>query len=197
MGYRIRKVCSGRELHTSSLRPYSSARPQIPVCCYYGTRDARAELRRTELHARSDGIDPKDQEEEEQPKPARRKSKGGSKANSNARRKSAKQAEPADKEKKGIETTEDMFARVKKSFPVVVTTYEIVMRDSKPLGAYDWGYIIVDEGKIQCCLIDMLRLTPRFSRAPLEEHELQVRSQQLFLKAKTDFFFAAKAYSRN
>ena len=32
------------------------------------------------------------------------------------------------------------------SFPVVLTTYDIIMRDRSHLQHYDWGYIVVDEG---------------------------------------------------
>jgi ATP-dependent DNA helicase len=31
------------------------------------------------------------------------------------------------------------------TFPVVLTTYEMVIRDQKFLGAYSWGYIVVGE----------------------------------------------------
>ena len=31
-------------------------------------------------------------------------------------------------------------------FPIVLTTYEIVIRDRVHLARYDWRYIIVDEG---------------------------------------------------
>ena len=32
------------------------------------------------------------------------------------------------------------------SFPVIVTSYEVVMNDSKALAHYDWKYLVVDEG---------------------------------------------------
>jgi len=31
-------------------------------------------------------------------------------------------------------------------FPVVISTYEIVMADIKALGAYHWKFLVVDEG---------------------------------------------------
>jgi ATP-dependent DNA helicase len=34
----------------------------------------------------------------------------------------------------------------KSSFPVVVTTYEMIIKDRKHLARYDWGQVIVDEG---------------------------------------------------
>ncbi|PVU94171.1 hypothetical protein BB559_003059 [Furculomyces boomerangus] len=48
-----------------------------------------------------------------------------------------------------------------KKFPVIVTTYEIVMRDSKHLKHFAWKYIVVDEGhrlkNLNCQLIKELR----------------------------------------
>ncbi|KAH9051384.1 SNF2-family ATP dependent chromatin remodeling factor snf21 [Lactarius deliciosus] len=34
----------------------------------------------------------------------------------------------------------------KSSFPVVITTYEMIIKDRKHLARYDWGQVIVDEG---------------------------------------------------
>ncbi len=46
-------------------------------------------------------------------------------------------------------------------FPVVVTTYEIVIRDRDKLGKIDWKYIVVDEGhrlkNLNCRLIQELK----------------------------------------
>lgn len=36
--------------------------------------------------------------------------------------------------------------KVTASFPTVVTSFEILMRDSKALARYNWKYIVVDEG---------------------------------------------------
>ncbi len=49
-------------------------------------------------------------------------------------------------------------------FPVVVTSYEIVIADSKHLARYQWKYIIVDEGhrlkNFNCKLLRELRTIP-------------------------------------
>lgn len=46
-------------------------------------------------------------------------------------------------------------------FPVVVTSYEIVIADSKHLARYQWKYVIVDEGhrlkNYNCKLLRELR----------------------------------------
>ena len=43
------------------------------------------------------------------------------------------------------------------AFPVVITSYEICMRDQKSMHGLDWKYIIVDEGhrikNLNCKLI--------------------------------------------
>jgi hypothetical protein len=49
-------------------------------------------------------------------------------------------------------------------FPVVVSTYEIVMADIKALARYRWKYIVVDEGhrlkNFNCKLIRDLKTLP-------------------------------------
>jgi len=49
-------------------------------------------------------------------------------------------------------------------FPVVVSTYEIVMADIKALARYNWKYIVVDEGhrlkNFECKLIRDLKTLP-------------------------------------
>ena len=44
--------------------------------------------------------------------------------------------------RKNDQEVEDPFA----SFPIVLTTYEIIIKDRKHLVHYNWGYIVVDEG---------------------------------------------------
>ena len=49
-------------------------------------------------------------------------------------------------------------------FPVVVTSYEIVIADSKLLQRYKWKYVVVDEGhrlkNFNCKLLRELRQIP-------------------------------------
>ncbi len=53
---------------------------------------------------------------------------------------------------------------MKDSFPVVVTSYEIVIADVKHLQRYAWKYIVVDEGhrlkNFNCKLLRELRTIP-------------------------------------
>jgi ATP-dependent DNA helicase len=50
------------------------------------------------------------------------------------------------------------------NFPVIVSTYEIVMADIKALARYNWKYVVVDEGhrlkNFECKLIRDLRMLP-------------------------------------
>lgn len=52
----------------------------------------------------------------------------------------------------------------KNTFPVVVTSYEIVIADVKALQRYPWKYIVVDEGhrlkNFNCKLLRELRTIP-------------------------------------
>ena len=51
-----------------------------------------------------------------------------------------------------------------KTFPVVVTSYEIIIADSKHLARYTWKYVVVDEGhrlkNFNCKLLRELRTIP-------------------------------------
>lgn len=51
-----------------------------------------------------------------------------------------------------------------KSFPIVVTSYEIIIADAKHLARHQWKYIVVDEGhrlkNFNCKLLRELRTIP-------------------------------------
>ena len=44
------------------------------------------------------------------------------------------------------DSDEEDLTTQKSPFPVVVTTYEMIIKDRKHLARYDWGQVIVDEG---------------------------------------------------
>ncbi|KAF9222210.1 hypothetical protein BS17DRAFT_784014 [Gyrodon lividus] len=58
--------------------------------------------------------------------------------------------------------------QTKETFPVVVTTYEIIIRDRPYLAKYNWGYIVVDEGhrlkNLNCRLIQEIKRYPSAGR---------------------------------
>ncbi|EJT98405.1 hypothetical protein DACRYDRAFT_101892 [Dacryopinax primogenitus] len=95
--------------------------PTIPAIMYHGTPEERRELQRTTLvlpHKDHDGPAPK---KHRLLKPAGRKSAPGTRSGTPAI------------------TTEE-------TFPIVVTTYEMVIRDKAFLGSFHWRHLIVDEG---------------------------------------------------
>ena len=57
-----------------------------------------------------------------------------------------------------------MAGKMTEHFPVVVTSYEIVIADVKFLQRYNWKYIVVDEGhrlkNFNCKLLRELRTIP-------------------------------------
>ena len=97
---------------------------------------------------------PKDEEpedEEPEPEPTRRgrKSKGRpTKGQSSTRKKEP--SPPAEETENALvihETEESIHGRaLKNKFPVVLTTYDIIMKDRAHLTRYPWGFIVVDEG---------------------------------------------------
>ncbi|KAH9915232.1 SNF2 family N-terminal domain-containing protein [Fomitopsis serialis] len=70
------------------------------------------------------------------------------------------------------------------NFPVVITTYEMLMKDRAYLAEYYWGFIVVDEGhrlkNMNCRLIRELRMIPASSRMILTGTPLQNNLSELF-----------------
>ena len=94
--------------------------------------------------------EPEDKEPKAQPPRHGKKSKGRP-----ARRKQSsthkKERSPPVDETEGPpvlhETEESIHERaLKNKFPVVLTTYDIIMKDRPHLTRYPWGFIVVDEG---------------------------------------------------
>jgi ATP-dependent DNA helicase len=117
---------------------------QIPVCMYHGSPEERAALRRTVMAL------PRKHESLPTKKPARKKK----------RRLSRRDRDPgSDEESATIVEDEDSHNELNapddddpnpttqlSPFPVVITTYEMIIKDRVHLAKYDWGQVIVDEG---------------------------------------------------
>jgi len=75
-------------------------------------------------------------------------------------------------------------AKVTESFPVVVTSYEILIRDVKHLQKYQWKYIVVDEGhrlkNFDCRLLRELRTIPTANKLLLTGTPLQNNLSELW-----------------
>ncbi|KAI0044579.1 hypothetical protein FA95DRAFT_1496832 [Auriscalpium vulgare] len=109
--------------------------PDIPVCMYHGTPAERAELRATVMRKEET------KEKTTKQQPERR---------SNRMRKRHR-ADTSEEEEEDAEVTEDDTNKMNSTkqvsnFPVVITTYEMVMKDRVHLAQHDWGYVVVDEG---------------------------------------------------
>src|SRR6267154_479726 len=115
---------------------------QIPVCMYHGSPEERAELRRTVLAL------PRKHESLPTKKPARKKN----------RRLSRRDRGPgSDEESVTVVEGEDSRNELNppddddpnpttqlSQFPVVITTYEMIIKDRIHLAKYGWGQVIVD-----------------------------------------------------
>ena len=73
------------------------------------------------------------------------------------------------------------------SFPVVVTTYEMIIKDRVHLAHYNWGYIVVDEGhrlkNLDCKLMKEIKKYPSAGRMILTGTPLHVSSLSPTLKS--------------
>ncbi|KJA16745.1 hypothetical protein HYPSUDRAFT_171034 [Hypholoma sublateritium FD-334 SS-4] len=131
-------VCPLSVVHNWS-DEYKKFAPDIPTCIYHGSPDERAELRRGVMAP-----------------PVPRRPRGRATASSSKNTKSRKtKAKPANKAKQPRKSTVVLDSEEEgkneapgytASFPIVLTTYEMIIRDRAHLQHYDWGYIVVDEG---------------------------------------------------
>jgi len=64
------------------------------------------------------------------------------------------------------------------SFPIIVTTYDMIIKDRLHLAKYDWGYIVVDEGhrlkNLNCKLMQEIKKYPSAGRMILTGTPLHV-----------------------
>ncbi|KAL4065609.1 SNF2 family N-terminal domain-containing protein [Scleroderma yunnanense] len=137
--------------------------PAIPVCMYHGSPTDRAELRRTVMREPDDGSETTARSFEsvmvkDSPKKGRRR-------NTITKKRKA-ESEDEDEDIPTKRNTKSSPLQTRATFPVVVTTYEMIIRDRPHLSKYNWGYIVVDEGhrlkNLNCRLIQEIK---RYSSA--------------------------------
>lgn len=84
----------------------------------------------------------------------------------------------SDEQKDDAPPADDLPPHQRTTFPVVVTTYEMIIRDVVELGMYKWGFIVVDEGhrlkNMECRLIRELKSLDAGSRMVLTGTPLHV-----------------------
>jgi ATP-dependent DNA helicase len=123
---------------------------QIPVCVYHGTPQERAEMRSTVMSLDLIPEDEEPEDEKPKPRPVPRDRKGKRQPTEKVQKSTRKKepSPPVEAEDPGIhETEESIHARaLRNKFPVVLTTYDIIMKDRSYLTRYPWGFIVVDEG---------------------------------------------------
>lgn len=175
---------------------------------YHGSPAERAELRRTVMAPPSKG-DPKP----ERPPTVKRKSRPPAKSKSKANLKPQLSSMPSRRSgrfKKAVEDdpveeveehepenemeldVEDAAKKPEEdeeeamsSFPVVITTYEMIIKDRVHLSNYNWGYIVVDEGhrlkNLNCKLIQEIKKYSSAGRMILTGTPLHVRIPSLLV----------------
>ena len=148
-------------------------RLQIPVCVYHGSPEERAELRKTVMVLPEanrakfwlgvQGI-----------RGSSKASRGKGKARGGKRTTKPRTVSPNDDDA----TTQDLPPHMKTTFPVIITTYEMLMKDRPYLAAYRWGFIVVDEGhrlkNMDCKLMQEIKQLQADGRMVLTGTPLQV-----------------------
>ncbi|EGN97722.1 hypothetical protein SERLA73DRAFT_184544 [Serpula lacrymans var. lacrymans S7.3] len=144
-------VCPLSVLH-NWIEEFQKFAPDIPVCMYHGTPTEREELRRTVM---------REPEPEVQDRTIKKDKLDGKltaklSARSRKRVKVGGNKNISDTEDDGAHANEIVLVededvgsttrQTEVTFPVVITTYEMIIRDRIHLGNYKWGYIVVDEG---------------------------------------------------
>ncbi|KAG7452973.1 uncharacterized protein BT62DRAFT_925514 [Guyanagaster necrorhizus] len=122
-------VCPLSVLH-NWVEEYAKFAPEIPVCMYHGTPEERADLRNTVLATI----------------PRSKQANFVSKTTSADKIKLKIKAKKSRGRKVKSVADEEEEASLPPPFPVVITTYEMIMKDRVHLADYNWGYIVVDEG---------------------------------------------------
>lgn len=162
-------VCPLSVLHNWGAE-FAKFAPKVPVCTYHGTPEERAELRRTVLIPEPDladdvwapGCAPAASRKSSLKKTARgrppaKKPAPQSKSTFNGKSAGRGRGNGKGQSKRKVtdlsDDDEEETGKAKKdkphpsnTFPVVLTTYEMIIRDKSHLSAYSWGYIVVDEG---------------------------------------------------
>src|SRR5712691_9109740 len=149
---------------------------QIPVYMYHGTPEERAEVRRTvmALPLKHEKLPPKKPLPTKNRRLSRRNRDSGSDEESVVLIKS----QDDDDANPTVQLT---------SFPGVITTYEMIIRDRVHLAKYDWGQVIVDEGhrlkNMDSILMQEIKKYPSAGRMLLTGTPLHVSVVRLLLYA--------------
>jgi len=119
---------------------------QIPVCIYHGTPEERAELRRTVMAL------PLKHEKPPLKKPPRTKKRRLSRRNRGSDSDEESVVLIKSEDEDGVVETNAQYdydsnsTTQLTSFPVVIATCEMIIKDRVHLAKYDWGQVIVEEG---------------------------------------------------
>ncbi|KAF8590398.1 hypothetical protein K439DRAFT_1330028, partial [Ramaria rubella] len=154
-------VCPLSVLHNWA-DEFAKFAPSIPICMYHGTPSERTELRRTKMKIHEGDISSPRKKAELYGKqatgdpstgsaPLRRSTRYPTRtsipSNHGQPRPSVADNNEDDKEdEQYTEQAVDNKADDEDIFPIVLTTYEMIIKDSKYLSKYPWNFIVVDEG---------------------------------------------------
>jgi len=166
---------------------------------YHGTPAERAELRRTVLAPPSRPEPKKTRKENVRPQ-TKRKIKPSPPSKTSAIRGTRRRPrvvnvaaededtegaeEDAEQEVDTMDDSLDVEEDEMAHFPIVITTYEMIIKDRAHLANYEWGYIVVDEGhrlkNLNCKLIKEIKKYTSAGRMLLTGTPLHVRLPLLF-----------------
>ncbi|GJJ14210.1 hypothetical protein Clacol_008472 [Clathrus columnatus] len=192
-------VCPLSVLHNWA-DEFTKFAPSIPTCVYHGTPAERAELRQTRLTPKF--MQSFSQKSVGKPSPDAKTKKGKSTKKSNtgksnprkaAPRRSTKRSTKVESEESDSSDSESESEANHSNTPdtniypnniVVITTYEMIIRDRQHLAKYQWNYIVVDEGhrlkNMDCKLIREIKKYDSANRLILTGTPLQNNLTELW-----------------
>lgn len=153
---------------------------------YHGTPEERAQIRKSQMvFSEEDMLWQNDKNGYHHPQSAApaRSSKKGARGKSQTVRSSGKsrggsRAKTAGATASASASDKPLPPHQKTNFPVVITTYEMVIKDRAHLVNYHWGFIIVDEGhrlkNLDCKLMREIKQLRSESRMVLTGTPLHV-----------------------
>ncbi|KAG9028175.1 hypothetical protein FRB95_006791 [Tulasnella sp. JGI-2019a] len=150
-------VCPLSVLHNWASE-FAKFTPDIPVCIYHGTPEERKLVAKTQMSL------PVDLNSSQASSPASSRAS----TPSGGRRKSKGVAKKPTPRMIALEASTLGDVQTKKTFPVVLTTYEMIIKDRNVLQKYDWSFVIIDEGhrlkNMESRLVQEIRTYPSANR---------------------------------
>jgi ATP-dependent DNA helicase len=157
--------------------------PEIPVLEYHGSPSDRAKLRKTKMQLPETWLDASNQTPTAKEDTSKDENESDTSSGASLTLKSSKSQQRGKGGGKVVGNTQE-------TFPVILTTYELIIKDRVHLNGMGWHYVIVDEShrlkNMNCKLIRELKTYRAANRLLLTGTPLQVRRSHVHGSLSTE-----------